>query len=149
MKKIQLHHGVATFLMLGAALFAISAQAEWRAQLSVPLQTQTQTYSSSTFYGAPGATWSSTQQIPQTICQPHWVNGDLRQSCTTQFITIPSNDYGYTGPIYSPPPVYIVPGYGYNPYRPQNGHVPRYPSGHGHHGNRGPRSGLSIELNGR
>lgn len=117
------------------------AQADWGVSLNVPLQGQYNSYGSTTVYGSPGSQIISTRQVPQTVCQNIWVNGQTRQQCTTQFVTV-DDGYGYVAPppVYvAPPPVYIAPpvfgypgyGYGYNNRpnwdRPDHGHRPHRP----------------------
>ena len=108
-----------------ALLLAGTAHAGWDVSIGIPLQpAQYNSYESTTVYGVPGSQITTTRQVPQTTCRNVWFNGESRQECTTEYVTIqngyvaPTPVYVAPAPVYvAPAPVYGYPGYGYNPYR--------------------------------
>lgn len=116
-------HSLRALALSGGLLLADMgiAHADWGVSINVPLQSEYSTYGSTTVYGAPGSQIISSRQVPQTVCQDVWVNGQTRQQCTTQFVTVPDS-YGYVAPapiyvapapVYVPAPTFGYPGYGY------------------------------------
>lgn len=152
-------------LALSGVLLSSAAYADWDVQFSIPVQTQYDSYTSSTVYGSPGTQWTSTRQVPQTVCQQFWVNGSMREQCSTQFVTVQDNGYYAPAPVYVPTPVYVpsvtfgYPGYGRYGSQGYNhpGYVgrPSYDNRHDNHrrgtwsGHNNRPSGLNIHLNGR
>lgn len=126
--------------LVSALLLANVAQAEWSISINAPLQTQYQSTSSTTIYGAPGSQITSTRQVPQTVCRSVWA-GSTTQQCSTQYVTVEDNYvppsvvyvnpqvYAQPNVVYVNPPVYVSPNpaFGYPGYNNSYQHQHQYP----------------------